>query len=159
MMEASKDSTENRFLQFSLGKENYAIPLLGVREVVGVPETTPIPYTPPYFVGMMNLRGQVISVIDLRKKMNITPKANNPESAVVIVDLNPVYLGLLVDSVNRVVALEGEQLQPAPDMEGGKRLDYMTGVFRMDEQLTAVIDVRKLLNLEDLKSIGSKKAA
>ena len=159
-MSTNIDKTDQRYLQFSLGLENFAMPLIRVREVVGMPETTPIPYAPTYFLGMMNLRGQVISVVDLRKKKGITPKPNNPEQAVVIVDLSPIYLGVVVDSVNKVVALQPDQIEPAPDMEGAKKLEYMLGVFRLEEQLSIVLDIGKLLNVEDLRSIErTEKAA
>ncbi len=76
---------ENRFLCFSLGNEHYAIPLLTVKEVIAPPETTPVPQTPAYFKGIMNLRGQVISVIDLRTKLGIKP-LQSAENAVIICD-------------------------------------------------------------------------
>ena len=80
-----------RFLCFSLGAEEYAIPLLVVREVIAMPEYTPVPYTPPYFLGIMNLRGQVISVMDLRQKLGLKPRSD-AETTVIICDLNGISL-------------------------------------------------------------------
>ena len=74
---------KERFLCFSLGVEEYAIPLLEVREVIAMPEYTPVPYTPPYFLGIMNLRGQVISVMDLRQKLGVTARGD-AETTVII---------------------------------------------------------------------------
>jgi purine-binding chemotaxis protein CheW len=89
-------ATGNRYLSFSLGTEEYAIPLLAVKEVIAMPEFTSVPYTPSHFLGIMNLRGQVISVMDLRKKLGIKP-GSTAETAVIICDLSPLCIGVVVD--------------------------------------------------------------
>ena len=144
-------SLEERHLEFSLGKEQYAIPLLKVREVIAVPKTTPIPHTPNHFVGIMNLRGQVISVIDTRKKLGI-PVSENKESeiAVIIVDLSPIFLGVIVDSVNKVLSLAPSDVSPPPAMDG-KNLKYITGVYRTEERMTIMMDIGKALDINDLQ--------
>src|SRR4051812_41249332 len=93
---------QNRFLSFSLGNEEYGVPLLAVKEVIAMPEITPIPYTPSYFLGIMNLRGQVISVMDLRQKLGVKPSQSS-ETAVIICDLNSLSIGVVVDSINSVL--------------------------------------------------------
>src|SRR5687767_11797892 len=98
-------STSNRYICFRLGDEEFAIPLLSVREVIGVPNVTPVPQTPSYFLGIMNLRGLVISVMDLRLKMNIKGK-DSAESTVIILDLGNYNLGVLVDEVISVIAID-----------------------------------------------------
>lgn len=148
-----------RFLEFALGQENYAIPLLKVREVIAVPNTTPVPYTPAHFVGIMNLRGQVISVIDLRKKLSITPKGNNEEIAVIIVDLDPVYLGVIVDSINTVLALSPEQISAPPKIESTRNTEYINGVYRQGNKISVMMDIAKILDVADHKAIKSAKAA
>jgi purine-binding chemotaxis protein CheW len=89
----------NRFIEFSLGGEDYAIPLLMVREVISVPDTTPIPKAPVHFLGIMNLRGQVISIVDLRKKLKVDSRKDK-EEAVIIVDIGSMNIGVVVDSIN-----------------------------------------------------------
>jgi len=84
-----------RYLAFSLGKEQYAIPLLQVKEVIGQTETTPMPYAPAHFKGIMNLRGQVISVIDLRLKFKMEAKESEGQTAIIILDLSPLSLGVV----------------------------------------------------------------
>src|SRR5688500_4394511 len=102
-------NSSNRYICFSLGDENFAIPLLAVREVIGVPEVTPIPQTPAYFLGIMNLRGLVISVMDLRTKLGIKPKGGTEET-VMILDLGNFNLGVLVDQVTQVVEVDEKTL-------------------------------------------------
>lgn len=138
----------NRFLNFTLGEEEFAIPLLSVKEVIAVPETTPIPHTPPHFLGIMNLRGQVISIIDLRKKFSMTAK-NTEETSVIILDLKTQFLGVVVDSVNSVLAIKNSEVLEKPMIESSKSTEYITGVFRKNDHLVLLLDIFKTLSQED----------
>lgn len=151
------NSELERFLEFSLGKEDYAIPLLSVREVISVPETTPIPKAPPHFLGIMNLRGQVISVVDLRTKLKIKPLENNHEESVIIVDLNGMNLGIVVDSINKVLAFHFDEISEVPEIESQVNAEYIHGVYRKEDSLTVLLDVAKVLDLKDFGTL--KKAA
>ena len=91
-----------RYIEFSLGEEKFAIALLEVKEVISCPETTPIPRSPSHFVGVMNLRGQVISIVDLRKKLSIQ-STSELEEAVIILELDGANIGVIVDSINKVI--------------------------------------------------------
>ena len=128
----------NRYMEFSLNSEDYAIPLLMVREVISIPETTPIPKAPAHFIGIMNLRGQVISIIDLRKKLKIQPKENNPDEAVIIVDFNGVHVGVVVDTINKVLEFSQEELQAMPELEGQANNHYNQGIYKKEEGLTVL---------------------
>lgn len=149
---------EGRYLEFSLGDECYAIPLLKVREVIAVPNTTPIPHSPPYFMGIMNLRGQVISILDIRKKLGIKPNEESSETAVIIVDLDPIFLGIVVDSVNKVLAISEHDVGDRPSLEG-KNTDYITGVYRVEDKLTILMDIGKALDVKDKSLLQNAKAA
>lgn len=140
----------DRYLRFSLGKEDYAIPLLSVKEVIAVPEITPIPYSPPYLVGIMNLRGQVISVIDFRKKLGITAESGT-ETSVIICDLDPLVLGVIVDSINAVASPGPGDISPKPDLESSRKTDYITGVFHDESKLILLLDLAKALGVEDIQ--------
>ena len=153
-----------RFLSFSLGAEEYAVPLLAVREVIAMPEYTPVPYTPPYFLGIMNLRGQVISVMDMRQKLGV--KADkNAETTVIICDLGGVSIGVVVDSVNTVLSPNPDEVTPKPEIQSSRNTDFITGVYRRDKKLILFLDIAKSLSLEDHTAIkrrqqpGSKNAA
>lgn len=148
----------SRFLEFSLGKSEYAIPLLIVKEVLSIPSTTPIPNSPAYFMGLMNLRGQVISIIDLRKKMKVSPKEHN-EEAVIIVDLDGLNIGVVVDSINNVLAFSSEEVSEMPDVDSQLQSHYIAGVYKKAHSLTVLLDVAQVLDLKDLELVSKHKSA
>lgn len=149
----------SRFIEFSLGAEDYAIPLLMVREVISVPDTTPIPKSPPHFLGIMNLRGQVISVVDLRKKLKVETRMNK-EEAVIIVDIGGMNIGVVVDSINKVLAFSSEDVSEMPEVESQNNTQYIFGVYKKESSLTILLDIAKVLDLKDMEAIsGAKKAA
>jgi len=149
-MSNSSTQQDNRYLNFSLGIEYYAVPLLAVREVVPVPETTPIPNSPKHFIGIMNLRGQVISIIDTRIKMNIKT-TNSSEEAVIIVQVGDVHVGLIVDTINRVFVVEQSELQGSEEIQSQVSNDFISGIYNQEQSLVAILDLAKVL---DLKSIS-----
>lgn len=146
-----------RYLCFSLGHEEFAIPLLKVKEVIGLPETTPIPQAQPHFVGIMNLRGSVISVLDMRTKLSIKPGSHD-ETTVIILDLGETNLGVVVDCVNSVIAIPHDQIAPKPLIESSKASDYITGVYRKDEHLVLMLDIGKTLSVDDRATLSKATA-
>ncbi|MBC7537219.1 MAG: chemotaxis protein CheW [Bacteriovorax sp.] len=149
----------SRFIEFSLGKEDYAIPLLMVREVISVPDTTPIPKSPNHFLGIMNLRGQVISVVDLRKKLKIEARQDK-EEAVIIVDIGGMNIGVVVDSINKVLAFSSDEVSEMPEVENQINTHFIFGIYKKENSLTILLDIAKVLDLKDMEAIsGFKKAA
>lgn len=148
----------SRFIEFSLGNEDYAIPLLMVREVISVPDTTPIPKSPTHFLGIMNLRGQVISVVDLRKKLKVEAKQDK-EEAVIIVDIGGMNIGVVVDSINRVLAFSSDEVSEMPEVENQLNTHYIFGVYKKENSLTVLLDIAKVLDLKDLDMINAAKKA
>lgn len=155
-MNDSDGGKSQRYLSFSLGEEEYAIPLLVVREVIAPPEITPIPFTPPHFLGIMNLRGQVISVIDFRVKLGIKP-GSGQETAVIICQLSSICLGIIVDSINQVISPSPGEISDKPEIQSSRSSDYITHVFRKPDALVLLIDISKALGVEDL-NLASKAA-
>ena len=141
---------------FSLGKEYYAIPLISVKEVIGIPVITPVPYTPSYFLGIMNLRGQVISVIDLRKKINITADISQ-ETSIIICDFDGVTLGIVVDSINFVLNPNAEDLSATPMIQSAVNVEYIKCIYRKDNTFILFLNIMKLLNVEDLLAVKKVK--
>ncbi len=149
----------SRFIEFSLGSEDYAIPLLMVREVISVPDTTPIPKSPAHFLGIMNLRGQVISIVDLRKKLKIEMSKHNKEEAVIIVDVGGINIGVVVDSINKVLAFSPDEVSEMPDVENQINTHYIHGVYKKESSLTVLLDIAKVLDIKDLEAIGEVRKA
>jgi purine-binding chemotaxis protein CheW len=160
---ARQADTSERYLAFQLGKEQYAIPLLQVKEVIEMSEPTPIPQAPSYFKGVINLRGQVISVLDLRAKLELAKIENGPKTAIIILDLDPqLCLGVVVDRINSVLAFQPEDLSAAPDTLSSVKHQYLTNVARRDKRMTLILDIRAALNLQDfaaLQQSDDKQAA
>jgi purine-binding chemotaxis protein CheW len=152
-MTKEKNDEMVRYLEFSLGKLDYAIPLLTVREVITVPDTTVIPKSPAFFLGIMNLRGQIISVVDLRKKLGITDKKEEIEEAVIILELGEMNIGVVVDSINRVLTFKASEIVPAPEVDLLIKADYVGGVYRKENALTIILEVNKVFDIQQLQAM------
>lgn len=141
----------DRHICFNVGEEEYAIPLLFMKEVINKPDTTRIPKAPAYFEGLMNLRGQVLSLLDLRKKMGVKPLEDNVEESVIILDLSGCSLGVLVDRVNQVLMISEDQVQDTLERKKGKITEFVTGcVQREQEDLLLLLDIESLLNVKSM---------
>ena len=151
-----ENTNNDKFLEFSCGNEKFAIPLMKVREVIGVPETTPTPFSPDYYLGIMNLRGKILSIVDLCQKLQIKAEGTSEENAVIIVDIEGVILGLKVDSVDKVVFPEaGSYVQPE-QIKTGTKNGFINGVFRVDQNLVIIFDLTKILTGEELQFLDEK---
>jgi purine-binding chemotaxis protein CheW len=156
---SASPSGDNRFLVFSLGSEQFAIPLLKVKEVIASVDTRPIPHSPPHFKGLMDLRGIVISVLDLRVKMKITKKENGTETSIVILDHGSEPVGVIVDSVDYVANLMPSEISAPPKIHGGTNGEFITGVFSKEKQMILLLDIEASLGAEDLKFIKKQSQA
>lgn len=136
-----------RFLEFNLGGENYAVELLLVKEVITPPEMTPIPKAPAYVCGLMNLRGLVLTVIDLRKKLGITPDKDISQNGVIIFDLGERLVGVVVDSIQKVLNISSEQIKPIPEAEGRMGTQFL-GILQHEDKLCMWIDPYALLDTQ-----------
>lgn len=146
-------SEDNRYLVFSLGHEQFAIPLLRVKEVIASTETRPIPHSPSHFKGLLDLRGVVISVIDLRIKMKAVKRENTSETSIIILDHKTEPIGVVVDSVDYVANLQPNEINAPPTIHGGTGSDFITGVFSKDKKMILLLDIMASLGTEDIKLI------
>lgn len=151
-------SEKSKYLFFSMGPEDFGIPLLKVREVIAIPEITPVPQSPSYFLGLMNLRGQVLSVIDLRKKLNLSTSKVD-ELSVVVLDFKEFMLGIVVDEVKSVQEVDGKDITTSAVIDQSKNYDYILGVYQEQGHLTLVLDIESALSIEDRNRIIQEKKA
>lgn len=152
--------SNDRYLAFQLGSEQYAIPLLTVKEVIEMTEPVPVPQTPTYFKGIINLRGQVISILDLRTKLKLSQTPIGPKTAIIILDLDPgLAVGVVVDRVNSVLSFEQENMSPPLDQTFGINAEFLTGIARRDDKLTLLLNIRSALDLEELKTSAQSSVA
>lgn len=155
--ELSKDG--ERYLAFDLSQEQYAIPLFKVKEVIGMIDMTPIPGAPSHFRGVINLRGQVISVIDLRAKLKLAPEKPTPETSIIILDVADFSMGVIVDSVNSVFPLAPADISPASEVNLLSKAAFLSGIAKRDHRLTLLLEIDAILNLQEIKTLQSHKAA
>lgn len=159
-MEVKEQATSKieKYLQFDLGNEVYAIPLLTVKEVIPEPPATPLPNSPGYYKGIMNLRGQIISIVDLRSKLNIKPKTEGLEEAVVIIEKEGVQIGLIVDIVKKVLSIDNKDIIEVPEVKSQINAQYVAGVFQEEHGLTILIAIEKVLNIKEISQMQNKAA-
>lgn len=138
-------ANSNRYLEFVLGKESYAVELLKVKEVITPPEMTPIPKAPPYVCGLINLRGLVLTVVDLRKKLGIVPDKETSQNAVIIFDLEDRLVGVVVDSIQKVLHIQADHIKQVPDGDG-QTAAFFQGILQHDDKLTMWLDPKTLLD-------------
>lgn len=150
-------SGQQKYLLFSLLDETYGIPLNSVKEVIGLTEITQIPHVPKYFKGLINLRGMIISVIDLRVKVGLPQEDYVPmKTCVVIVEISGLTVGLIVDDVNEVANFDPEQIESKIHTASSVNESFLDGVARREgDKLTILLNVEKTLTSADLSAIKS----
>ncbi len=133
-----------QLVTFKLGEEEYAIDILKVQEVNRMVDITVVPNSINYLEGVINLRGRVIPVINLRKKFGLTTKNLDTHSRIMVVDVG-MTVGLIVDSVSEVLRISPDTVEPPPPMTGGAESDYIKGIGKLQDRLLILLDIDKLL--------------
>lgn len=151
----------DRFLAFTVAGEQYAVALTSLREVIGKSEITGVPFTPNYMRGILNLRGQVISVIDLRSRFGLPPADSTAEMSTLILESNGDLLGVCVDSVDFVLHLQPDQLESPPALSNTALSKFADAVARIDRQFIVVLGSEKLFSFEEsvVTGVGSPSTA
>lgn len=155
----SSDSTllsktkRTKHLIFNLGIDKFAVPLTQVKEVVGMMEITTIPHVPAFFKGLINLRGKIISVIDLREKLSL-PKPTQEEEikrCIIISEVNELVMGVIVDDVSAVIGYEESHIERNINIQSKISREFILGVAKdKDQHLTLLLDLSRVLNIEEL---------
>ncbi|WP_006786137.1 chemotaxis protein CheW [Thiorhodospira sibirica] len=144
-----------RYVSFRLEDETYAINVMGVQEVLRVAEIAPVPGAPDYVLGIINLRGNVVTVIDARRRMGLSDKEPDDASRIVIIEANHQEIGILVDSVAEVIELAASEIEPAPNVGNDESSRYIHGVASRDGELTIVVDLNRLLTDEEWSEVAT----
>ena len=141
---------KREFLAFTLGREEYCIDILKVQEIRGYETVTPIPNTPSYMKGVVNLRGLIVPIIDLRIKLELETIAYDQFTVVIILSIRGRIVGVVVDSVSDVVALATEEIKEAPQLGAAIKIDYIDGLVTIDERMLIIVDIEKLATMEEI---------
>jgi purine-binding chemotaxis protein CheW len=162
-MESSKDRKETgelrQFISFSVGEEEYGLELLRVKEVIRIREITWLPKAPTFVKGIINLRGDVIPIIDLRDKFGLESRENTAATRVIVVEVDGRLMGMVVDSASQVVRIPADQIDPPPPVLGGSSREFITGVGKLDDKLIILLNADAILTIEELVALGSLDAA
>lgn len=158
-----KEITETRqYLTFRLAGEIFAIDVAKVREVLDLTTITAIPRTPEFMSGVINLRGSVVPVVDLRLCFEMSKTENTRNTCIVVVEVTldnePTVIGALADSVEEVIDLEPEQIQPAPHIGTQIRTDFIRGMGKRDTQFIMILDIDRVFSADDLAALRSQEA-
>jgi purine-binding chemotaxis protein CheW len=140
-----EDTQEGKYLTFSLGKEEYGIEIRYVTEIIGIQAITDLPDTPAFVKGVINLRGKVIPVIDVRLRFNFKEKEHTDRTCFVVVTINHMTVGLIVDSVSEVIDIPADQIEPPPRVNQGAGSRYIQGLGKVGEHVKILLDINKLL--------------
>ncbi|BCX81601.1 purine-binding chemotaxis protein CheW [Methylomarinovum caldicuralii] len=156
MAEAAKKLKDEliQWVTFRLGEETYGINVMQVQEVLRVSEIAPVPGAPDYVIGIINLRGNVVTVIDTRARFGLPSKEPDDLSRIVIIESNNQVIGILVDSVAEVVELRGDEIEVAPNMGNEESARYIQGVSSRKGELLILVDLNKLLTEEEMAEVG-----
>jgi len=148
---------EELIIAFKLGEEEYGVDVSQIQEIVKVRDITRVPKAPYYIKGVMNLRGNVIPVIDLRKRFSLPSKETTDQSRIIVFDIKGVKFGIVVDVVSEVMRLPKENIEPPPPIAmGGIESAYIRGVGKLQDKLIILLDLEKALGLEDVVVEGAK---
>lgn len=155
-LEMEEDTQKGRFLTFALGKEIYGIEIKHVTEIIGIQAITELPELPEYIKGIINLRGKIIPVMDVRLRFKKEPRDYNDRTCIIVVDIQDLSIGLIVDSVAEVLSIGEQDIVEPPQMNKGFNRKYIKSIGKVGSEVKLLLDCEKLLTeneLEDLNEV------
>jgi purine-binding chemotaxis protein CheW len=146
------DQDRFQYLTFSLGQEEYGIEILRVQEIKGYSSVTPIPNTPPFIKGVMNLRGTVVPVVDLRAKFGMSESEYTRFTVIIVVNVGTHVVGLIVDAVSDVLDVAASEVVPAPEMGAGVDTSFLTGMAKSNDRLVSLLAIERVVGMDEVVS-------
>ena len=143
-----------KFLTFLMAKEKYGLEILKVREIIGIMDVTPVPTTPAFVRGVINLRGKVIPVVDLRLKFGMQAKEDTQRTCIIVVHLaraaQEMIMGIIVDEVSEVLDIDQDQIEPHPSFGADIRTDFILGMGKVNERVVTMLDIDRVLSEREI---------
>jgi len=162
-MTATNDLFEKsggKLLTFQLGEQEYGIQILEAREVVGLMQIDPVPQTPAFMKGVINLRGKIIPAIDLRTKFNMAEANTSKETCIVVVDIDGKLTGIVVDFLVGVLTIEQAEFENTPELGANIRTEFIVGMAKLENRVVIVLNLKNILSNDELVIIhGEQQAA
>lgn len=154
-LETAEDTQKGKYLTFSVGKEEYGIEIRHVTEIIGIQEITQVPELPDYLKGIINLRGKIIPVMDVRVRFKKEPKEYNDRTCIIVVDIEDIAVGLIVDHVAEVLVIGENDIVPPPDGKSGFHNRYVKGIGKVGNAVKLLLDCDKLLNDGEIEACAA----
>lgn len=148
-------SSEIQLVVFKLGEEEYGVPITQVQEINRLVTPTKIPKSPAFVEGVINLRGKIIPIIDLKKRFNLTLSAYTEDTRIVVVEINGNTVGVIVDAVSEVLRINSANIEPAPSIIAGIDAEYLNGVGKVDNRLLILLDLNKILTSKEQDELNN----
>ena len=145
----------NEFLTFTLGQEEYGVDILKVQEIRGYDTVTRIQEAPEFIKGVINLRGTIVPVVDMRLKFRLATAEYNEFTVMIILNVARRVVGMVVDGVSDVMQLSAEQIRPAPEFGSSVNTRFITGIGALDQRMLILIDIEKLMSSQDMALMDS----
>ena len=149
---------EGKYLTFTLAGEEYGIGILKIKEIIGMMSITSVPQTPSFVKGVINLRGKVIPVVDLRLRFAMDAIDYNDRTCIIVVEIGGrgtgIVIGIVVDSVSEVLNIKGEDIEDTPTFGTSLNTDYILGMAKMEGKVKILLDIDQVLGAEDLESLA-----
>jgi purine-binding chemotaxis protein CheW len=158
MENSQQNQGSNEVLAFRLGSEEYGIDILKVQEIRGYNTVTKIANAPDFLKGVVNLRGLIVPIVDMRIKFNLGTPTYDQFTVVVILNIGHRVIGMVVDSVSDVITLAPEQVKPAPEMSATLNTDYLRGLGIIDERMVILVDIDQLMSSGEMGLIEKMAA-
>ncbi|WP_096189105.1 chemotaxis protein CheW [Evansella halocellulosilytica] len=150
--------TDLKVIVFQLKDEEYGVEVEQVKSIERVQHITRVPNTPPFVKGVINLRGVVTPIIDLRSRFGIEPAEETNATRIIIISYEEMEVGLIVDAANDVIDIRGEAIEPPPEVVGGLEADYIRGVAKLDKRLLILLNLDKVLNHQEINELHEIEA-
>jgi purine-binding chemotaxis protein CheW len=150
---------ENQFVTFMIGSETYGVEVLKVKEILGMTEITHVPNSLSFMRGVINLRGAVVPVVDMRLKFQLQEKEYDTFTVIIIVEVRERLIGMIVDTVSDVASIPVSTIQNTPHFTSKIETDFIKGIGQIESLLVIILDVDKILNHEEFKKIEEDKTA
>lgn len=154
MADDTKGAEEIQLVVFSLGREEFAVEVTQVREIMRMEEITRMPKSPHFVEGIINLRGQIIAVVELAKRLNLEAGERGGDTRIIVVEAEDIKVGMIVDSVSEVLRIGADTVEPSPTLAADVSAAYLRGVVKLDNRLIILLDLTKVLSLQEIAGLG-----
>jgi purine-binding chemotaxis protein CheW len=144
-----QDAELIQLVTFSIGEEEFGVDILKVQEIIRTMEITKVPKAPAFVEGVINLRGNVIPIIDLRRRFGLATRDHDKHTRIIVIEINNMIVGFIVDSVSEVLRIPANTVEPPPPVVSGLESEYISGVGKLEDRLLILLDLNRLLSNEE----------